>query len=481
MDQTTTQILDCFLSLSAIPRPSGGEAAVAAWLAGRLEAAGLPCETDDSHNLRCPLPATPGCEGAPGVILQAHTDMVCVSAPGGGWRPGVDGVTTKLQEGFLRSDGRSSLGADNGLGVALMLWLALHRHQMPHPPVLLLFTACEERGLVGAKALDPQWLAGYRYYINLDAFRGDAAIIASAGGLRQAWRHPLRRQATRLPFGFTLTLSGLTGGHSGFDIHRGRLNALTALAAFLAHCPGQVASYTGGSDFNAIPTLARARLATDRPEELGRAVDQWRQQLVQGHQTTDPDLTVTLEAGPRAQAVWSQDTRRQVLDFVQALPQGVQAWRTDCPDTPARSGNPAVVREQDGQLEVLHFARCARRSGLASTEEQTAQAARANGFTRTLRSGYAPWEGTGDSDLVKRVQALSLQQNGTGLDTLALHVGLESSLILDKAPGLVGVGLGCDILDAHSVTERAKLDSIPRLARLICGLLEQFSKEESHS
>lgn len=121
MDQTTTQILDCFLSLSAIPRPSGGEAAVAAWLAGRLEAAGLPCETDDSHNLRCPLPATPGCEGAPGVILQAHTDMVCVSAPGGGWRPGVDGVTTKLQEGFLRSDGRSSLGADNGLGVALML------------------------------------------------------------------------------------------------------------------------------------------------------------------------------------------------------------------------------------------------------------------------------------------------------------------------------------------------------------------------
>ena len=480
MDQITTQILDCFLALSAIPRPSGGEATVTAYLAGRLEATGLSCETDDSYNLRCLLPATPGCEGAPGVILQAHTDMVCVSAPGGGWRPGLDGVTTKLEGGFLRSDGRSSLGADNGLGAALMLWLALHP-QHPHPPVLLLFTACEERGLVGAKALNPQWLEGFRYYINLDAFRGDAAIIASAGGLRQAWRHPIRREKTDQKCTFDLTLSGLTGGHSGFDIHRGRLNALTALADFLTRCPGQVASCSGGSDFNAIPTLARAQIATDRPEELGQAVDQWRQQLVRGHQTTDPDLTVTLEAGPRAQAVWNQGTRREVLAFLQALPQGVLEWRTDCPDTPARSGNPAVVREQDGQLEVLHFARCARRSGLASTEEQTTQAAQANGFTRTLRSSYAPWEGTGDSDLVKRIQALSLQQNGAGLDTLALHVGLESSLILDKAPDLVGVGLGCDILDAHSVTERAKLDSISRLARLICGLLEEFSKEESHS
>ena len=481
MEQITTQILDCFLSLSSIPRPSGGEGAAVAWLAGRLKAAGLGCETDDSHNLRCLLPATPGYEEGPGIILQAHTDMVCVSAPGSGWRPGLDGVTTKLEDGFLRSDGRSSLGADNGVGVALMLWLALHQRQLPHPPVLLLFTACEERGLVGAKALDPQWLAGFRYYINLDAFRGDAAIIASAGGLRQAWSHPLCRQPNPLSHAFTLTLSGLTGGHSGFDIHRGRLNALTALADFLAQCPGQVASYTGGSEFNAIPTQARALIATDRPEQLDRAVEGWREKLGRDHRSTDPNLTVTLEECPPVKTLWTRDTCRQVLDFLGALPQGVQQWRTDCPDTPARSGNPAVVREQAGQLEVLHFARCARRSALAEVEAQTDGAARANGFTRTLRSSYTPWEGTGDSPLVRRVQALYRQQNGAGLNTLALHVGLESSLILDKAPGLAGVGLGCDILDAHSVTERVKLDSIPRLARLICGLLEQMSEEEPHS
>lgn len=479
MDQTTEQILECFFALSAVPRPSGSEGAVAKFLAEQLRQAGLAIEMDGSYNLRCLLPATRGFEHAPGVILQAHTDMVCVAAPDGGWRPGQDGVTVKLEDGFVRSDGRSSLGADNGLGVALMLWLARNPH-LPHPPILLLFTACEERGLVGAKALNPQWLEGFQYYINLDAFRGDAAIIASAGGLRQSWTHPLRRQKISRRPTFEVTLSGLTGGHSGFDIHRGRLNALTALADFLTHCPGQVVSCSGGSDFNAIPTLARVQIATDCPEELSRAAEDWRCALQSIHQSTDPNLAVTLKECAPADTVWAPDTCREVLTFLKQLPQGVLEWRSDCPDTPAHSGNPAVLRETEGQLEVLHFTRCAHRAGLSATEEQTGQAALANGFTRTLGSSYAPWEGSADTPLVRRVQALYRRQNGEELEPVALHVGLESSLILDKSPTLTGVGLGFDILDAHSVTERAKLDSIPRLARLICGLLEELNKEEPH-
>lgn len=479
MDQTTKQILECFYALSAVPRPSGGEGAAAEFLAGQLRQAGLTSQMDDSYNLRCLLPASRGFEHAPGVILQAHTDMVCVAAPNGGWRPGLDGVTVKLEDGFVRSDGRSSLGADNGLGVALMLWLA-RNPQLPHPRILLLFTACEERGLVGAKALNPQWLEGFQYYINLDAFRGDAAIIASAGGLRQSWSHPLRRQKISRRPTFEVTLSGLTGGHSGFDIHRGRLNALTALADFLTKCPGLAANCSGGSDFNAIPTLARAQIATDRPEELSRAVEDWLCSLRSAHQSTDPNLAVTLKECTPVDSVWEPDTCREVLTFLKQLPQGVLEWRSDCPDTPALSGNPAVLRETEGQLEVLHFTRCAHRAGLAHTEEQTGRAAQTNGFTRTLGAGYAPWEGSADNPLVRRIQTLYLRQNGKELEPVALHVGLESSLILDKSPTLTGVGLGFDILDAHSVTERAKLDSIPRLARLICGLLEELNEEESH-
>lgn len=480
MEQTTKQILAYFDALSAVPRPSGGEGAAAEFLAGQLGQAGLRCEIDDSYNLRCLLPASPGSEKAPGIILQAHTDMVCVAAPDGGWRPGQDGVTVTLEEGFVHSDGRSSLGADNGLGVALMLWLA-QNPQLPHPPVLLLFTACEERGLVGAKALDSQWLEGFQYYINLDAFRGDAAIVASAGGLRQSWSHPVHRREITRQFTFELTLSGLTGGHSGFDIHRGRLNALRALADFLSHCPGQVVTCSGGSDFNAIPTLARARIATDHPDGLGRAAADWEKSLQAVHQSTDPGLKVTLLQCPPASVAWTQDTRREVLAFLQALPQGVLEWRQDCRDTPACSGNPAVLEEQGDTLEIRHFIRCAHRSGLERLEEQTRRDAQANGFTRAFRGGYAPWEGSADSDLVRRIQALYRRQNGAGLEPVALHVGLESSLILDKAPALTGVGLGVDLLDAHSVTERVRLDSIPRLARLICGLLEEISKEESHS
>ena len=473
----TGKILDLFFQLSAIPRPSGGEGAAAEFLAGQLRRAGLCPELDASHNLRCPIPASPGCEGAPGVILQAHIDMVCAAAPHSGWRPGLDAVKPVLEGGFLRSDARSSLGADNGIGVALMLWLAQAR-PVPRPPVLLLFTASEEQGLLGAKALDRRWLEGWRWYLNLDAFRGDAAIVASAGGLRQCWSHPLRRRETALPACVSLTLSGLTGGHSGFDIHRGRANALAALGGFLAGCPGSLVDFSGGGDYNAIPAWAGARIATDRPGALRQAVEGWSRALRQTHLDTDPGLRVTLEPCPPARTVWTEETRRAALGFLARLPQGVLTWRRDCPDTPASSGNPAALDERETTLYLRHFARCADRAGLASLQAETEKAAEQYSFTLVERSAYAPWEGSPDTPLARRARALYRRQTGQPMEALALHVGLESSLILEKAPHLTGLGLGCDILDAHAVSERVRLASIPRLAALVTGLLAELSEEE---
>ena len=154
MDAITTQVLNRFSALCAIPRPSGGEAAVTAYLTELLTEAGYAPETDSANNLRCALPGSAGCTGAPGVVLQAHTDMVCVAAPGSDYRPGQDDVRTVNDGLYLRSDGRSTLGADNGMGAELMLWLALDS-KTPHPPLLLLFTSGDEQGLTGARALDP--------------------------------------------------------------------------------------------------------------------------------------------------------------------------------------------------------------------------------------------------------------------------------------------------------------------------------------
>ena len=479
MDRTTREILALFFSLCSIPRPTGGEQAVARWIAQRLGAAGLAPEVDAANNVRCLLPATVGRTSAPGVVLQAHTDMVCVAAPGSHWQPGRDPVTPVLEGGWLKSDGRSSLGADNGIGVALMLWLALHP-EVPHGPVLLLFTAGEERGLTGAKALDPGWLESWRYYINLDAFRGDAAIYASAGGLRQSWSHKIGRLPCDKPYAFTVELSGLTGGHSGFDIHRGRHNALLLLIDLIrTDSRLRLCALSGGSGYNAIPAHAIAVVAVDEPEAFRCFVHSW-ESLVRRHaQKTDPGLRVTLTPCAVLAHCWDRETVRDAVLFLTHLPAGPQAMRDDCPETVADSGNPAVLEQKDGQVIVRHFARCATRTSLVQARERTAQAASQFHFTQIESAGYAPWEGTADTPLVQLAQSLYRDRTGGALEAVALHVGLESSVLLEKAPQLSGIALGCDILDAHSVSERVRLDSIPRMAGLVTGLIHKLSEEDT--
>lgn len=476
MDAITTQVLNRFSALCAIPRPSGGEAAVTTYLTKLLTEAGYAPETDSANNLRCALPGTAGCTDAPGVVLQAHTDMVCVAAPGSDYRPGQDAVRTVNDGLYLRSDGRSTLGADNGMGAALMLWLALDS-QTPHPPLLLLFTSGEEQGLTGARALDPAWLEGYAYYINLDAFRSDAVIVASAGGLRQSWSRPLTTQPVEGEQAFTLTLSGLTGGHSGFDIQLPRRNALTTLGEFLTACPGGIAELRGGTGFNAIPTEASAVLSTAKPEAVIGAVEQWRQELA-AFRASDPGLTVTLEEHSPVDTVWDHDTRRQVLNFLARLPSGVQSWRLDSPDTPACSGNPAMVACRDGIIVIRHMGRGASRAEMAILRGETDAAARSGGFTCIDSSSYAPWEGKIESLIAQRIRDIRRRQDGSAMAPVAVHVGLESSILLEKAPHLAAVSLGCDILDAHSVHERVRLNSIPRLAELLQALLEELGQEE---
>lgn len=470
------ELLDYFSDLSAIPRPSGGEGAVTAYLSSTLSAMGLMPEGDNAYNLRCLLPPSPGRESAPGVILQAHTDMVCVTSTPD-YRPGKDPIHLRYEGDYLRSDGRSSLGADNGIAVAAMLHLAEHR-DFEHGPILLLFTACEETGLVGAKALNPAWLEGFQYYINLDAFRGDAVIFASAGGLRQRWSHPIQTRPGAKRHSFTVCLSGLTGGHSGFDIHRGRGNAIHLLLQTLDGYPTELAWFDGGSDFNAIPTSAMAVVTVDDPADFKDYISRQHQYLTAVWGDTDPNLLLTADICQYPTAVWEDTTRRAVTGFFAALPLGVQGWRQDVANTVACSGNPAVLKDGGKLVYVDHFARCDTPAEMEKIAQSTQKSAKENDFTQVEIAAYSPWAGHADNHLTRMVQRIYHNLTGQAMEAVALHVGLEASLILEKHPALTGIALGCDIQDAHSVSERVRLDSIPRMESLLRRLLVEVSKEE---
>lgn len=467
-------ITGVFRALNHPPHPSWHEGEISRALAGRLEELGLAVRRDEFHNLAADVPPAPGREGAPLVILQGHLDMVCAAAPGSGYDPARDSVAVTEREGFLRSDGRSSLGADNNLGNAAVLWLL--GQGVPHGPLRLLFTVAEEVGLEGAKRVDPAWLAGAKYLINTDGFHLGRMVVSSAGGRRETFSRPLSLLPAPAGEGYALTLSGCAGGHSGDDIHRGRCNSVQALARFLAglELPFALAELEGGTAHNAIPSSCRAVLVTGEGEALRCAAEGLRGALEHSHRDTDPGLTLSLEPVPAPARVWDPACARDALALLAGLTHGVVSWQEEFPGVPAASANLGRVWTEEGAVHAAAFLRC------VQGEEEAALAARHRSLAEALgfsvhTTGYPGWAGSASNPLAVQMAEVFRRETGRTAEIAAVHVGLEPSIFQAKAPGLIMVSTGPDILDAHAVTERAPLASLPPYAALLAGTLEVLS------
>lgn len=454
-----------FRRLSRHPHPSHREEATREdYIAFLREELGAEPRTDQAGNLLCRLNATPGREGRPRLILQGHMDMVCASA--GGFRPEQDAVTILNQDGFLRSDGRSSLGADNGLGNAAVLWL-LSTGQVAHGPLSLLFTTAEEVGLAGAREVDTSWLSDGNCLLNTDGFHLGRAIVGSAGGRRETWTRPLETQAAPQLPAWRLTLTGGLGGHSGDDIHRGRANTIKLLTNYLAGLPGaRLAALSGGMAHNAIPAQAQAVVFAPAQPDLTLL-----REALEPYGETDPGLTaecVRTEAPPQ---VWTPALQAHTLAFLSGLYHGVYAMDAAFPGTVGASANLGRVWTEENTLRISTFLRAARQQEEKELADRHEALARAHGFTGTVVS-YPGWPGDRNNSLAASLDKVWRTQTGRGLDISAVHVGLEPSIFQAKVPGMVMASTGPDILDAHSVDERAPVDSLPDYVLLLAGLLE---------
>ena len=465
-ETVTRGIVDTFRAISRPPHPSGQEGAAADAVAALLSGLGLGTERDGAGNLLCRVPAAPGREGAPELVLQGHLDMVCAAAPGSGWNPQTDPVTVVEADGFLRSDGRSSLGADNNLGNAAVLWL-LASGKLRHGPLRLLFTTAEEVGLEGAKQVSPAWLAGAGYLLNTDGFHLGRAIVGSAGGRRERWRAPLDTVPAPDAPAWRITLSGGLGGHSGDDINRGRANPIKLLAALLAGMPGgRTAALEGGAAFNAIPAWAQAvvlcRNAPDLAPLEGALAD---------YRAADPNLRLTCAPAERPETVWSPAFQAHTLAFLNGLYHGVYAMEPAFPGVVGASANLGRAGAEGGGYEICTFLR----AGRGELEEELAARHAAlgaeHGFAARI-SGYPGWPADRDNPLASLLERVWREQTGRTLELTAVHVGLEPSVLRAKAPGLVMASTGPDILDAHSVDERAPLAGLADYALLLAGAME---------
>ena len=461
----TAGVIDTFRTLSRHPHPSGHEAAVGEDYMAFLRGMGLSPVRDGAGNVMADCPATPGREGEPLLILQGHMDMVCAVVPGSGFDPVADPVTILERNGCLCTDRRSSLGADNNLGNAAALWVV--QQGTSHGPLRFLFTVGEELGLEGAKVVDPSWLAGAAWLLNTDGFHLGRAIVGSAGGRREHWTRRLETCPAPAGAAWRIALTGGSGGHSGDDIHLGRINPIQVLADWLRDRPElAVADFGGGMAFNAIPAAAEVLVVGKEPDLRALSV------ALLPFRATDTNLKLDLSPAPPQERVWTADFRRDVLGLLAALRHGVYAMDPQFPDVVGASANLGAAMEMGDLFAVNLFLRAARAEDEAAMAKENAALGAAAGFTLSV-TGYPGWPGDRSNPLAQALDRVYRAQRGWGLEISAVHVGLEPSVFRAKAPELVMVSTGPDILDAHSVDERAPLAGLADYALLLAGLLEE--------
>ena len=472
----TGGVLDWFRFFSAYPHPSWGEGALADALEARFRSNGWPVERDEWNNLRADIPGAPGLEDLPPVIVQGHMDMVCAAARGGGYVPERDPIVTVVEDGVLRSDRRSSLGADNNLGNAAALYLL--EKPLRRGPVRLLLTVAEEVGLQGAKRVDPSWLAGCRYLINTDGFTFGQAVVSSAGGRRETYTKKLHTVPRRGSMAYEISLSGFLGGHSGYDIDRGRANAVKLLSLFLGELREtldyDLACFRGGHAHNAIPLEARAVITADRAfaVPLAMAVERLRGRMDHLYHINDPGFRVELKEVPPPERVWNPGSRDSTLDLVALLYNGVFAMHDSIPGQVSASANVGrLLVNDDKEIEIDVFLRCAIDFSEEILAFQHARAAKLTGFHVSVDS-YPGWMGGLDNPLAKLMDRVCRRQTGRKLDITAVHVGLEPSVLGAKNPELIMVNTGPDIANPHSTDEHAPLKNLPAYVRLLAGTLE---------
>ncbi len=468
-----------FDRILATPRPSKHEDALRDYVLEVAAARGLDVKTDGYGNVVVKVPATPGKESAPIVVLQSHLDMVCEKNSDVDFDFSHDALVPRREEDWLYATG-TTLGSDNGIGVAAMLALT-DPAAGEHGPLELLFTVEEEIGLNGAAALESSLVSG-RTLLNLDTEEERALYVGCSGGADCELRVPLDGM-----FGaegrvtLSVRVSGLKGGHSGVDIHLQRGNSIGILARALwtlrKEFDLEMVSITGGNLTNAIPreAIAVVRVAAGDRKVFEQALDaelgQARQELAE----VDPGLTWEVGVADSPTEVWSDATTTRLLAWLVAIPHGVLRMSDDIPDLVETSTNLARVRTEEGLLRVSISNRSSIDSALAAAQQRTMAFGELVGAEVVERDGYPGWKPSLDSKLLKVVEGVHEKVLGSAPAVKAIHAGLECGILGERLPGCDMISFGPQIEHPHSPDERVLIPSVERFWRLLTGCLAELA------
>lgn len=472
-----------FYDITQIPRPSKKEEKILAYLSEFAKTHQLDAKQDHAGNLLITKPATSGKENVPTVILQSHVDMVCEKNSDVVHDFDNDPIQTIIDGDWVKAKG-TTLGADNGMGVALQL-AVLASDDISHGKIEALFTVDEETGLTGANELDPNLLTG-NILMNLDTEEEGEIYIGCAGGKgTKAYFAYKEKEVPKNYFWFRVQVKGLRGGHSGSDIDKGLGNANKILNRYLnvllERKYGLVLSDIGGGNLhNAIAREAFAVVGVKNKykEEVRVELNVLLADLQNEYKHIDPNLDIELESVPKPGRILKKGKTKNLLRAISACPHGVISMSPDIEGLVETSTNLASVKILENDLIEIGTSQ---RSSVESKKKEIVSTV-SNVFKLAdakivNNEGYPGWQPNTDSEILKLSQQVYKDLYGVDPKVKAIHAGLECGLFLEKYPNLDMISIGPDMTDVHSPDEKVKISSVDKFWKYLVRLLENVPAE----
>jgi len=473
------RLWELFGNIARIPHGSQNERALAGSLRQLAEEAGLTVEEDTSGNLCITVPASKGYEKAPIVVLQGHLDMVCEKNTDVDFDFTKDAIRLVRDGDWLRADG-TTLGADNGIGVAAALAVAF-TNEAVHGPLEILLTVNEETGLTGALNLSPSLLKG-RILLNLDSERTGGVCIGCAGGGGVTTSLPVKLvEPPGDSVGLEVKLAGLQGGHSGIDIHENRGNAvkLTARTVIALDTLGvSLADFHSGDKLNAIPREGFATCVIPRKQfPRVQEIITMQRDLFRSEFPNEPALQVSSTQTNSPPTVLSTASSSTALTMLMAFPHGVLAMNRELDNLVETSNNLSSAHMKGERYGVHNTPRSSLPQALQTTIDQIVAVADLAGATNQMEDAYPGWQPNPHSKILKLFEETYHEIFGNQPRRAATHAGLECGVIGDKYEGMDMISFGPTIVNAHSPDESVNISSVQDFWKLLLGLLENSGRK----
>lgn len=466
-----------FEELSKIPRGSGNTKQVSDYCVEFAKEQGLRWIQDEKNNVIIFKDGSKGREAEEPVILQGHLDMVCEKNMDCDHDFTKDGLRLMTEGDMIWAD-RTTLGGDDGIAIAYAMAI-LESKELSHPPIEAVFTVDEEIGLLGAGALDTSPLKGKRT-LNIDSEEEGVLLTSCAGGVNCTCLLPMKYEEKTDKCTMEVTITGLLGGHSGTEIHKGRCNANKLMGRLLftlsQKLPYDVAALNGGLQDNAIPREATALLVfePDFAEDMKKEIEEFVRVIKAELGSKEPDFridTAKLQVEESIMVLTPSSKQMAVFLLVQ-MPNGVQEMSGEIEGLVETSLNVGIMRLNEEEFRLESALRSSVGTAKEALRDKVAYLTEFLGGECLARGAYPAWEFKRDSQFRETCVEAFKQVYGKEPEIRALHAGLECGVLADKIEGFDAISMGPDIFDIHTPQERMSIASVQRTWEYILKILE---------